>query len=142
MALYPFKRSSSGLIVWVVKCDCGNYLQVEGASLRKGNTRSCGCLQKDSVVAKNMADTEDIVNTTIGKLYIIKELGFRRRSKGVDRQARYYLCRCECGKEIEVNRNFLITQQKTSCGCDFTFSKSEKYIETWLAEHLSKEYSF
>lgn len=34
-------------IRWVVRCECGNQLTVPGGSLRKGNTRSCGCLRED-----------------------------------------------------------------------------------------------
>ena len=34
-------------IVWACKCDCGSAVDVIGASLRNGNTRSCGCLLRD-----------------------------------------------------------------------------------------------
>ncbi len=34
---------------WTCVCDCGNYLTVLGRSLRRGHTRSCGCLQRDLV---------------------------------------------------------------------------------------------
>lgn len=34
--------------MWKCKCDCGNYTIVSTNSLRMGNTRSCGCLQKDA----------------------------------------------------------------------------------------------
>lgn len=33
---------------WKCVCDCGNDLVVMYASLRSGNTRSCGCLQTES----------------------------------------------------------------------------------------------
>jgi len=33
-------------IYWKCKCDCGNNTTVASASLRNGNTTSCGCLQK------------------------------------------------------------------------------------------------
>ena len=33
-----------GQAVWHCKCDCGNYTDVKGQSLRAGLTRSCGCL--------------------------------------------------------------------------------------------------
>ena len=32
---------------WLCKCDCGNEISVIGKSLRNGNTKSCGCLQKE-----------------------------------------------------------------------------------------------
>lgn len=40
---------------WLCKCDCGNKTTVPGASLRSGNTRSCGCLQRET--AKNTMTT-------------------------------------------------------------------------------------
>lgn len=33
---------------WACHCDCGNSFQAHGASLRRGNTRSCGCLQTEA----------------------------------------------------------------------------------------------
>ena len=33
---------------WICKCDCGNETIVEGASLRNGRTKSCGCLVKET----------------------------------------------------------------------------------------------
>lgn len=32
---------------WICRCVCGNELPVIGAELRKGNTRSCGCLARE-----------------------------------------------------------------------------------------------
>lgn len=37
-----------GSSVWLCQCDCGNETYVEGYLLKRGNTRSCGCLQKES----------------------------------------------------------------------------------------------
>lgn len=41
--------SSGGLpqAAWSCRCDCGNELVVQGAQLRSGHTRSCGCLRQD-----------------------------------------------------------------------------------------------
>lgn len=36
--------TSYGKAIWLCKCDCGNYKEIDGSSLRKGNTKSCGCL--------------------------------------------------------------------------------------------------
>lgn len=32
---------------WHCRCECGNEVDVLGTSLRNGNTKSCGCLQKE-----------------------------------------------------------------------------------------------
>ena len=32
---------------WLCKCDCGNEKTVSGNKLRSGNTKSCGCMQKE-----------------------------------------------------------------------------------------------
>jgi len=39
---------SSGSIVWLCRCDCGELTTVKSAHLRSGQTRSCGCLQIES----------------------------------------------------------------------------------------------
>ena len=35
------------LVQWNCRCDCGNEIVVDGASLRLAGKRSCGCLQRD-----------------------------------------------------------------------------------------------
>lgn len=52
-ALYPDGYNSDKRIMWVCKCDCGNIVRASGKNLRSGNTRSCGCLQKDITAKRN-----------------------------------------------------------------------------------------
>ena len=35
--------------VWLCRCDCGNEAFVIGSNLRKGATRSCGCLRAEKL---------------------------------------------------------------------------------------------
>ena len=33
---------------WKCRCDCGEEVEISGMSLRRGGTRSCGCLRKEN----------------------------------------------------------------------------------------------
>ena len=46
---------------WLCRCECGNEVVVTGVSLRNGNTKSCGCLQKDKIkeISKEMWENEE-----------------------------------------------------------------------------------
>ena len=48
-------------VCWLCKCDCGNEVRVVTADLKRGNTKSCGCLQKElnSKRAKEMWQNEE-----------------------------------------------------------------------------------
>lgn len=39
------ENDSKGRVVWKCSCKCGNEIDVVGSRLRKGTTRSCGCLK-------------------------------------------------------------------------------------------------
>lgn len=41
--------SQNNNAMWLCKCDCGNEIRVISASLTSGNTKSCGCLQREIV---------------------------------------------------------------------------------------------
>ena len=40
------KKSGSRAVCWKCVCDCGNETIVRAASLKKGRTKSCGCLRR------------------------------------------------------------------------------------------------
>lgn len=39
---------------WICQCDCGNVVEVAGASLRSGGTKSCGCYKIDRVIERSI----------------------------------------------------------------------------------------
>jgi len=44
---------------WVCRCQCGTRLTVITNSLRRGNTRSCGCWEREYVLPKLLASRHD-----------------------------------------------------------------------------------
>lgn len=48
-------RKPNGNIVtcWLCKCDCGNEKVIQGVYLRRGETKSCGCLKGELLANYN-----------------------------------------------------------------------------------------
>ncbi len=46
-------KDNGGRYMWECKCDCGNIITARGYSLREGNTKSCGCLQREKTSKAN-----------------------------------------------------------------------------------------
>lgn len=43
----PCGKTSSGGMIWLCKCDCGNYVKAPANGLKCGDYKSYGCLQKE-----------------------------------------------------------------------------------------------
>lgn len=43
---------------WLCKCECGNQIVVSGVNLRRGNTQSCGCFNRESA-SKRLKDQHE-----------------------------------------------------------------------------------
>lgn len=57
------RKGGQKLAAWNCLCDCGSKILVPGASLRSGNTSSCGCWQIESTIKRStthgMANTKE-----------------------------------------------------------------------------------
>lgn len=66
-------KDKNGKLLWVCQCDCGEIRTIVGASLKSGNSKSCGCWKKEQTA---------LAKTTHGKsktrLYSIW-LGMKKR---------------------------------------------------------------
>lgn len=100
------KKSNTGIIRWICRCDCGNESLVIGNQLKNGKTKSCGCL-------KNRLQRENLLGKKFGKLTVIK-----KGTKTGSGQVRW-ICICDCGsrKEVEVLAANLKKGHTTGCGC-------------------------
>ena len=56
-AIEPTEKRYDGKIVYHCLCDCGKQCFIRSSDLRKGHTRSCGCLVKDVNTTHGMTKT-------------------------------------------------------------------------------------
>lgn len=57
--------------LWLCQCECGNTTTVRASSLKNGSTRSCGCLQRDTMKAMKTVHGLSISNNEAPRLYRI-----------------------------------------------------------------------
>ena len=96
--------SYEGNSMWNCLCSCGNYKKIRGSSLRRGLTKSCGCLHRESSI-------KNLIGQRFGKLVVLKDSG-KRVNKNV-----VWLCQCDCGNLYQARSNHLQDGHIKSCGC-------------------------
>lgn len=55
--------------IWLCSCDCGNTTIVDGSLLRKGNTKSCGCLNRENHITHPNRTTHGMCGTRIYRIW-------------------------------------------------------------------------
>ncbi len=73
------EQGSEKCALWLCLCDCGKQIKVSVHSLKKGNTRSCGCLQRDAV--RRRATIHGLSHTRAYKLHIARAYQMRRAQR-------------------------------------------------------------
>lgn len=104
------ENSRNGKSQWLCKCDCGNEVIVIGSHLKSGNTKSCGCLDKELIAKRNEESAKDLIGMQFERLTVIA------REESQFGKARW-LCKCECGNEVVVYGSDLKRGTTKSCGC-------------------------
>lgn len=122
---------------WLCQCDCGNTKIINGSSLIRGLTVSCGCYKAQKLKEYNESKTIDETGNTYGLLTVIS------RNYEISKDGRaMWNCQCECGNTCVVAGRLLRNGHVMSCGC-FASSKGERKIEQLLISNninFSKEY--
>ena len=91
---------------WKCKCDCGNYIDVPATRLKRGITKSCGCLKVD----RGREKTKNLIGMRFGKLKVIElETSENGNIK--------WKCLCDCGNVKIVPSKYLLAGNVRSCGC-------------------------
>jgi hypothetical protein len=115
-AIRKVGRTKHKHTLWLCKCSCGNETITTTQSLRKGATKSCGCLglekSKEVMQEYNSRTVKkyDLTGRTFGRLKVIKRL------ENINRK-RVWLCKCECGNDKIVSTSALLSGTTKSCGC-------------------------
>ena len=130
--------SINGRAYWLCQCECGNMIAVRGQALRSGNTKSCGCYQKQSV---SEACLKNEIGNKYGRLLVIDKAESIKYSDG--HVYSRWMCKCDCGNITTVKGINLRTGATLSCGC--LVSKGEALIKKILDDNRIQyipQYSF
>ena len=137
--LIVIKRAENdkfGKAQWLCKCECGNEKVINGASLRKGLTTSCGCNKLEKLKKYNEEHTINEIGNKYGKLLVIsRNIDPEKASDG----RAMWNCQCDCGNICVVSGKNLRNGHVSSCGCGFR-SKGESIIK-WLLDKTDLQYS-
>ena len=94
--------------IWLLKCDCGQFIEIPHNKLFRNSPKSCGCLR----IERNKNQECDITNQHFNKLKAISKTGKKTKNN-----TNIWLCECDCGNCIEVPLNNLTSGHTKSCGC-------------------------
>lgn len=101
------KKDGEREAYWDCLCECGKKIRTRGSLLRKGKTKSCGCMAIEQTSKRSLID---IKGMKFGRLTVIDRC--QNKDNGV-----YWNCICDCGNEIVVNSYSLRHGYTQSCGC-------------------------
>ena len=120
---HQIDKSVKKRIMWKCQCDCGNIAYVSSDNFQ--STVSCGCHKNKSTSERFSSKLE---GQRFGKLVVIKRVGTQVQGNG-DKKS-LWLCRCDCGTEIEVIGKNLLNGNTQSCGC--VQSRGELAVREYL----------
>lgn len=112
----PIRGDLNKRIYYHCKCKCGNECDIDGISLRNGNTKSCGCYKKERT---SKTRTKDLIGQTFG-LLTVKE---RYDKPSKDGRAQW-ICKCMCGNTKVVSSHQLLSMGTISCGCANSYGEA------------------
>lgn len=129
--------------MWKCRCQCGNIFIVSGYAVRKGRTKSCGCIGREKTKQRNIKNIKNIIGYKSNNLLVLEDLGLRKQESR-DRQERWVKCQCLlCNNIFEVRWNNIKTGVQKSCGC--LNSYGEQVITNILNNNkinYKKQYTF
>lgn len=105
-------RTKTSKVLWRCRCDCGNEVHVLGSNLKRGLTKSCGCLNSE----KRRERFKDLTGAETENFKIIDKACSKN-------QRVWWNCICKhCGRSVILNNNLI--DHQASCGCRRGASKA------------------
>lgn len=113
--------------IYHCKCECGNEKDVPAETLKKGESKSCGCLNKEKIAEsiRNRCRI-DLTGQRFGKLVVLYPI------YNTEGNHTKWHCKCDCGNECDIDMGNLRSGKSQSCGC--TQSKQEENIIKLLTQ--------
>lgn len=101
-----------GRFMWKCRCDCGNTHLVKSVNLRRGTTRSCGCLAKETAYLNGKRNLKNLTGQKFGRLIAVELMPVVNKSGNA-----IWRCKCDCSKMVLLSSSQLVTKHTKSCGC-------------------------
>ena len=119
----------------ICKCSCGNECDVNYYDLINGKKTNCGCKKK-----KDRPDRiKDLSGQVFGYLTVIKRDEKEYYTSGGTKLYKW-ICKCQCGNTISVERSKLKSGHTKSCGCIMAKIQNKSFEEYQNSYgHLSEE---
>ena len=100
-------KEKKGKYMWNVICECGNKSTLNSNVLKRGLSKSCGCLG-------HAGTRGNLLDKKFGPLTVVEEwLGER---KEYQKHNRHWLCLCDCGDTIVLSGRNLVNGINKTCG--------------------------
>ena len=106
--------------IYHCKCECGNEKDVSAETLRRGESQSCGCLNRELAAERCRATRIDLTGQRFGKLVALFPIYSENGGHTL------WHCQCDCGNTCDIDMGNLRSGKSQSCGC--TNSKNEEKI--------------
>jgi hypothetical protein len=120
---------------YLCQCDCGKARIFSTTTLISGRLSSCGCSLENPYVECRL----DLTNQKFGRLLVIKKIGSGKAGNPL------WLCKCDCGRDVNATTGRLRSGHTQSCGClkidlDCTsiLSEEDSFFNSYLGKYKTE----
>lgn len=127
------------------KCDCGAIKLYNFYNVKRGTTKSCGCLRKELMKEKAKErftgkQPKNFIDYTGRKIGLVKVLN---RIDDIRLYTTTYLCECECGTQFKSEISSLRRCKFVNCNCGYKKHKLKRILHGMIERcENPKEFSY